>query len=78
MTTDVEDEDLVLLGQIAARVFDRIIVKEDNDKGGLVIVFPEIVTRAISLINQRNFICNSKFCEAVVCIEPNTQYTGKI
>ena len=32
MTTDVEDEDLVLLGQIAARVFDRIIVKEDNDK----------------------------------------------
>ncbi|MDJ0580385.1 hypothetical protein [Crocosphaera sp.] len=56
MTTDVEDEDLVLLGQIAARVFERIIVKEDNDKGGFVIVFPESVTRAISLINQRNFI----------------------
>ena len=62
MTTDVEDEDLVLLGQIVARVFERIAVKEDNDKGELVIVFPESVTRTISLINQRNFICNSKFC----------------
>ncbi|MGK7880164.1 MAG: cyanophycin synthetase [Crocosphaera sp.] len=95
---DRRDEDLVLLGQIAARVFDRIIVKEDDDKrgrdrgeaadliikgileenpqanyeaildeteainygldkvdkGGLVVVFPETVTRAISLINQRN------------------------
>ncbi len=95
---DRRDEDLILLGQIAARVFDRIIVKEDDDKrgrdrgeaadliikgildqkpqadyesildeteainygldkvdkGGLVVVFPESVTRAISLIKQRN------------------------
>ncbi|MDJ0731198.1 MAG: cyanophycin synthetase [Crocosphaera sp.] len=95
---DRRDEDLILLGQIAARVFDRIIVKEDDDKrgrdrseaadliikgileekpqadyeaildeteaiesgldkvdkGGLVVIFPESVTRAISLINQRN------------------------
>ncbi|MDJ0598313.1 MAG: cyanophycin synthetase [Crocosphaera sp.] len=95
---DRRDEDLILLGQIAARVFDRIIVKEDDDKrgrdlggaadliikgilqeksqadyeaildeteaieygldkvekGGLVVIFPESVTRAISLINKRN------------------------
>ncbi|MGK7963201.1 cyanophycin synthetase [Crocosphaera sp.] len=95
---DRRDEDLILLGQIAAKVFDRIIVKEDDDKrgrdrgeaadfiikgilqeksqadyeaildeteaieygldkvekGGLVVIFPESVTRAISLINQRN------------------------
>ncbi|MDJ0508012.1 MAG: cyanophycin synthetase [Crocosphaera sp.] len=95
---DRRDEDLILLGQIAARVFDRILVKEDDDKrgrnrgeaadliikgileekpqadyeaildetealeygldkvdkGGLVVVFPESVTRAISLINKRN------------------------
>ncbi|MDJ0662817.1 MAG: cyanophycin synthetase [Crocosphaera sp.] len=95
---DRRDEDLILLGQIAARVFDRIIVKEDDDKrgrdhgeaadliikgilqeksyanyeaildeteaiqygldkvekGGLVVIFPESVTRAISLIKQRN------------------------
>ena len=94
---DRRDEDLILLGQIAARVFDRIIVKEDDDKrgrdrgeaadliikgildqkpqadyesildeteainygldkvdkAGLVVVFPESVTRAISLIKQR-------------------------
>ncbi|MEL4897592.1 cyanophycin synthetase [Crocosphaera sp. Alani8] len=97
---DRRDEDLVLLGQIAARVFDRIIVKEDDDKrgrdlgeaadliikgilqensqakyeaildeteainygldkvdkGGLVVVFPESVTRAISLIKQRDSV----------------------
>ena len=97
---DRRDEDLVLLGQIAARVFDRIIVKEDDDKrgrdrgeaadliikgilsetpqadyeaildeteainygldkvdkGGLVVVFPESVTRAISLIKQRESV----------------------
>ena len=95
---DRRDEDLILLGQIAARVFDRIIVKEDDDKrgrdcgeaadliikgilqensqanyeaildeteaiqygldkvdkGGLVVIFPESVTRSISLIKQRN------------------------
>ncbi|CCQ61769.1 Cyanophycin synthase [Crocosphaera watsonii WH 0401] len=97
---DRRDEDLVLLGQIAARVFNRIIVKEDDDKrgrdrgeaadliikgilsekpqadyeaildeteainygldkvdkGGLVVVFPESVTRAISLIKQRESV----------------------
>ncbi len=97
---DRRDEDLVLLGKIAARVFDRIIVKEDDDKrgrdrgeaadliikgilqensqayyeaildeteainygldkvekGGLVVVFPESVTRAISLIKQRESV----------------------
>jgi cyanophycin synthetase len=95
---DRRDEDLILLGQIAARVFDRILVKEDDDKrgrdrgeaadliikgilqenpqayyeaildeteaieygldkvdkGGLVVIFPESVTRAISLIQKRN------------------------
>ena len=101
---DRRDEDLILLGQIAARVFDRILVKEDDDKrgrdpgeaadliikgilqekgqadyeaildeteaieygldkvdkGGLVVIFPESVTRAISLINKRNPISNDK------------------
>ena len=95
---DRRDEDLILLGQIAAQVFDRIIVKEDDDtrgrdrseaadliikgilqensqanyeavldeteaielgldrvdKGGLVVIFPESVSRAISLIKKRN------------------------
>lgn len=95
---DRRDEDLVLLGKIAAKVFDRILVKEDDDKrgrprgeaadliidgilsenekadyqaildeteaieygldkvdkDGLVVIFPESVTRAISLINKRN------------------------
>ncbi|VEP18399.1 Cyanophycin synthetase [Hyella patelloides LEGE 07179] len=31
---DRRDEDLILLGKIAARVFDRIIIKEDDDKRG--------------------------------------------
>jgi cyanophycin synthetase len=31
---DRRDEDLILLGKIAAKVFDRIIVKEDDDKRG--------------------------------------------
>ncbi|HAC63552.1 MAG TPA: cyanophycin synthetase [Cyanothece sp. UBA12306] len=95
---DRRDEDLILLGKIAAQVFNRIIVKEDDDKrgrdrgevadliikgiiqenpsvqyesildeteaievgldrvdkGGLVVIFPESVTRAISLIEKRN------------------------
>ncbi|MBJ7901612.1 MAG: cyanophycin synthetase [Cyanobacteria bacterium RI_101] len=94
---DRRDEDLIQLGQIAARVFDRIIIKEDDDKrgresgavaeliakgileikpdfpqetilsevealnqalatvepGGLVVIFPESVSRAIDLIQQR-------------------------
>lgn len=33
---DRRDEDLVLLGEIAARVFDRIIIKEDDDKRGRI------------------------------------------
>jgi cyanophycin synthetase len=93
---DRRDEDLLLLGQIAAGVFDRIIIKEDDDKrgrnngevadliakgiyqensqipsktilneteaieealqivnpGGLVVIFPESVTRAIELIKK--------------------------
>jgi len=95
---DRRDEDLIELGQIAAQVFDRIIVKEDDDKRerppgetadfivkgilqerpnahfevvldemtavnqaldqvddqGLVVVFPESVSRAIELIKTRN------------------------
>ncbi len=95
---DRRDEDLIELGQIAARVFDRIVVKEDDDKRGrgsgetadfivkgilqenpgaqyeiildettalnkaldqveekgLVVVFPESVTKAIELIQSRN------------------------
>jgi len=94
---DRRDEDLILLGRIAAKVFDRIIVKEDDDNrgrerggtadfivkgilqekldahqetildeiqaihagldqvspGGLVVIFPESVTRAINLIQER-------------------------
>ncbi|MEA5511409.1 cyanophycin synthetase [Crocosphaera sp. UHCC 0190] len=95
---DRRDEDLILLGKIAAQVFDRIIVKEDDDKrgrdngevadliikgivkenpqaqyeaileesealefgldkvekGGLVVIFPESVSQAISVIKKRN------------------------
>jgi len=94
---DRRDEDLIELGQIAAQVFDRIIVKEDDDKRGrapgevadliskgilqtrpdlpyetilsegealetglntvekegLVVIFPESVSRAISVIKSR-------------------------
>jgi cyanophycin synthetase len=94
---DRRDEDLILLGKIAAQVFDRIIIKEDEDKrgrepgevaqiiasgisqenpqqksaiilnevealenglkeaqsGDLVVIFPESVTKAIALIEQR-------------------------
>jgi cyanophycin synthetase len=93
---DRRDEDLILLGQIASQVFDRIIIKEDDDKrgridgevaelitkgiyqenphvpsktilseteaieaalqlvnpGGLVVIFPESVTRAIEMIKK--------------------------
>ncbi len=31
---DRRDEDLILLGRIAAQIFDRIIIKEDNDTRG--------------------------------------------
>ena len=31
---DRRDEDLVMLGELSARIFNRIIVKEDNDKRG--------------------------------------------
>lgn len=94
---DRRDEDLILLGQISARVFDRIVVKEDDDRRGrergevadliikgilqvdphanyeivldekeaiekglegvspqgLVVIFPESVSRAIALIDRR-------------------------
>jgi cyanophycin synthetase len=93
---DRRDEDLILLGKLAAQMFDRIIVKEDDDKrgrdrgevadlivkgilqetsvpyeivldeteaievaldrvekGGLVTIFPESVSRAIALIKKR-------------------------
>ncbi|MCU0532795.1 MAG: cyanophycin synthetase [Hydrococcus sp. Prado102] len=94
---DRRDEDLILLGQLAAQMFDSIIVKEDEDKrgrddgevadlivkgilqtkpdlphqvilneteafetglnrvsnGGLVVIFPESVSHAISLIKKR-------------------------
>lgn len=93
---DRRDDDLILLGQLSARMFDRIIVKEDNDtrgrqrgevadlilkgisqenaslrpevildetealekalgtvsEGGLVVIFPESVTKAIDLIKK--------------------------
>ena len=95
---DRRDEDLLLLGKIAADVFDEILVKEDDDKRGrrdgeaaelivagireqnpdcqyevilderqalnqaldnapnesLVVIFPESVTRAIAIIEERN------------------------
>jgi cyanophycin synthetase len=94
---DRRDEDLITLGRLSAQMFDRIIVKEDNDKRGrelgevadlivkgilqenanarytmildetealnagmdqisnrgLVVVFPESVNRAISVIKKR-------------------------
>jgi len=94
---DRRDEDLILLGQLSAQIFDYIIVKEDNDKrgraegevanliikgitqenpqkhyemildetkalnfgldkvkdGGLVVIFPESVSRSISIIEGR-------------------------
>ncbi|MGK7877825.1 MAG: cyanophycin synthetase [Xenococcaceae cyanobacterium] len=94
---DRRNEDLIMLGQLSAQIFDRIIVKEDDDKrgrergevadlivkgivqenpeslyqaildeteaieagldkvgkGGLVVVFPESVSRAIALIKKR-------------------------
>jgi cyanophycin synthetase len=100
---DRRDEDLILLGRIAAEVFDQIIIKEDDDKrgrqdgevadlilagirevnpdcryetildeqralnvaldeapkDGLVVIFPESVTRAIALIEQRNPVSGS-------------------
>jgi cyanophycin synthetase len=93
---DRRDDDLILLGKLSARMFDRIIVKEDNDtrgrqrgevadlilkgisqenaslrpemildetealekalgtvsEGGLVVIFPESVTKAINLIKK--------------------------
>jgi cyanophycin synthetase len=95
---DRRDEDLIELGQIAATMFDQIIIKEDDDRRGrsigevadlisqgiqqqgskatqqiilseteaikyaldhtseqgLVVIFPESVSRAIELINHRN------------------------
>jgi cyanophycin synthetase len=94
---DRRDEDLILLGKLSAQIFERIIVKEDDDtrgrdrgevadliikgilqekpdvsyeiildeteaietglngaaEGGLVVIFPESVSRAISLIDKR-------------------------
>lgn len=96
---DRRDQDFVTLGRLAAAMFDRILIKEDDDtrgrpkgdgaklilqgieeanqptiahetilnetqavntaldsapKGSLVVIFPESVTRAISLIEARN------------------------
>ena len=95
---DRRDEDFMELGKLAAKIFDRIIVKEDDDlrgrpsgqaaelitkgisqenpncryetilketdavntaldqatSGGLVVILPETVSRAISLIEARN------------------------
>lgn len=100
---DRRNEDLILLGQLAAQMFDRIIVKEDDDtrgrergevadlivkgimqqnpnlrydvilnevtaieeglnqvtQNGLVVIFPESVTRTISLIKKRNPISDN-------------------
>jgi len=94
---DRRDEDLIELGEIAARVFDRIVIKEDEDRrgrdsgavaalilqgvqqqndslpveimlnetealetslntveqGGLVVIFPESVGKAIAAIQAR-------------------------
>ncbi len=95
---DRRDEDFIELGKLSARIFDRIIIKEDDDlrgrpsgqaaeliskgiiqekpdcqyevllketeaintgldqaaSGGLVVILPETVTRAIALIQARN------------------------
>jgi cyanophycin synthetase len=97
---DRRDEDLILLGQLAAQMFDRIIIKEDADRrgreagevadliykgvlqeksqpnceiildeataletaldhvqpGGLVVIFPESVSKAIAQIKQRGVV----------------------
>jgi cyanophycin synthetase len=97
---DRRDEDLILLGQIAAQMFDRIIIKEDADRrgreagevadliykgvlqekphlncevildeataletaldrvqrGGLVVIFPESVTKVIAQIKKRGVV----------------------
>lgn len=101
---DRRDDDLILLGQLAAQMFDRIIVKEDDDtrgrergevadlivkgiiqensnlrydiilnevtaieeglnqvqQNGLVVIFPETVSRTISLIKKRNPILDDE------------------
>ena len=95
---DRRDDDLIRLGQLAARIFNRVFIKEDNDKRGrepgevadliakgiyqenpqaryetvldeieaitqgletateksLVVIFPESVSRAISLIKNQS------------------------
>ncbi|ACK69329.1 cyanophycin synthetase [Gloeothece citriformis PCC 7424] len=100
---DRRDEDLILLGQLSAQIFDRIIVKEDDDtrgrergevadlivkgitqenphvkyeiilnevtaieeglaqvaQNGLVVIFPESVSRSISLIKKHNPISDN-------------------
>lgn len=102
---DRRDEDFVALGRLSAQIFDRIIIKEDDDlrgrpsgqaaeliskgivqekpdsqyeivlketdainagldrvsPGGLVVILPESVSRAISLIQARNPIPESGY-----------------
>lgn len=104
---DRRDEDFVTLGQLSAHMFDRMIVKEDDDTrgrdrgaaanlicqgiqqvkpdslcetildeteaintaldgasdGSLVVILPESVTRAISLIQARNPLQDSQVIE---------------
>jgi cyanophycin synthetase len=128
---DRRDEDFITLGRLSAAIFDRIIVKEDNDtrgrprgdaakfivegiqqiqpnmryevildeteavntaldaapKGGLVVVLPESVTRALKLIEARRPLAegnptsspptetnngNGYHLSSEVIVEPNT------
>lgn len=51
---DRRDEDLLLLGQIAARTFNRIIVKEDNDKRGRASgEVADLITKGVYQVNSQ-------------------------
>lgn len=124
---DRRDEDFITLGKLAAEIFDRIIVKEDDDtrgrprgdaatlivqgiqevgsdfgeipergrpyevilneteaintaldsapSGGLVVILPETVSRAISLIKSRNPLQQPNPCQTASDNNSNGNYT---
>ncbi|MGQ4647046.1 cyanophycin synthetase [Lyngbya aestuarii] len=119
---DRRDEDLIELGKLSAKVFNRIIVKEDDDRrgrptgeaaeligqgirqvdpdcqyetilketdaintgldqasaGGLVVILPESVTRAISLIEERRPLPENISEQIVVEHQPNLVKTPEV
>lgn len=115
---DRRDEDFIELGRLSAKIFDRIIIKEDDDlrgrpsgeaaqliskgittekpdcqyeiilkeidainsglnqsgSGGLVVILPETVSRAISLIEARNPLpADNEYQPAAVDTKTNLQ-----